>query len=66
MFTDGYADQFGGVNGKKFMSGKFKKLLLDSCEQPVCDIHTKIIQTFTDWKLEEEQIDDVCVLMFKI
>lgn len=66
LFSDGYADQFGGKLGKKFMSLNFKKLLLNFQDEPM-DAQNKIIETtFEKWKGQFEQIDDVCVLGFKI
>jgi len=62
MTTDGYADQFGGENGKKLMTKKLKSLLLDiahlSCEEQLSRINT----AFKEWKGGNDQIDDVCII----
>ena len=60
--TDGYIDQFGGVKGKKFMSKRFKKLLL---ELPYSDDEQSmqiLDNQFTEWRGIHEQIDDVLVI----
>lgn len=60
--TDGYIDQFGGEKGKKFMSKRFKNLLL---ELPYKDSEMAvqmIEKQFVDWKGDHEQIDDVLVI----
>ncbi|MFC2137879.1 tetratricopeptide repeat protein [Bacteroidota bacterium] len=66
MFTDGYADQFGGQRGKKFMYKNFKELLLNIYKLP-CSEQKKILhQRFITWKGDESQIDDVLVFGMKI
>ena len=71
LFSDGYADQFGGnhnVNGKSAGVGKkFKKAniirLLESIQDlPMKDQRTKIDEVFENWRQGMEQVDDVCVL----
>lgn len=66
LFSDGYTDQFGGENGKKFMTTNFKKAILD---RQHLDLKTqgedlKII--FDEWKGQNEQVDDICVLGIEI
>lgn len=62
IFSDGYADQFGGNDQKKFKSSNFKKLLL-SIQHESMENQMKIISdTFEKWKGNFEQIDDVCVI----
>ncbi|MBK9593782.1 MAG: SpoIIE family protein phosphatase [Crocinitomicaceae bacterium] len=61
FYTDGYADQFGGPNGKKFKyknSTKCFEISLDSCESQ----KEKLKTVFENWKGTLEQVDDVCVL----
>lgn len=65
-FTDGYADQFGGPKGKKFMYKPFKRLLMDINNEPL-DVQKQILnKAFEDWKGEEKQLDDVCVFGIRI
>lgn len=66
MFTDGFADQFGGPKGKKFKYSKFKKLLLELQEQSMTHQGKVLKETLTDWMGGHEQIDDICVIGFKV
>lgn len=66
IFTDGYADQFGGPKGKKFKYKQLKELILK--------IHTRqweqqkeiLNTTFENWKNNLEQVDDVCIIGLRI
>lgn len=62
LFTDGYADQFGGPKGKKFKYSSFKELLLSIQTMPMREQKELINQQFEDWRGELEQVDDVCVI----
>ncbi|MEX1003261.1 MAG: SpoIIE family protein phosphatase [Crocinitomicaceae bacterium] len=66
LFSDGYADQFGGEKGKKFKSKSFRELLIESSELSLDEQKSKINQVFEDWKGEFEQVDDVCVIGVRI
>jgi serine phosphatase RsbU (regulator of sigma subunit)/Tfp pilus assembly protein PilF len=62
IFTDGYADQFGGENGKKLMTKKFKEILLDIQEKTMQE-QEKYLDAFIDnWRGNKEQIDDILVI----
>ncbi len=62
LFTDGYADQFGGEKGKKFMYKRFKDNLTAISNLPLSE-QEKVLQTeFNGWKGGLEQVDDVTVL----
>jgi serine phosphatase RsbU (regulator of sigma subunit) len=65
-YTDGYADQFGGEKGKKFMYKKFKNLLLENYTLPFDKQEEALNNTFNDWKRNLEQVDDVCIIGIKI
>jgi len=65
LFTDGYSDQFGGPNGKKFMRKNLKKLLTFVQDKTLAEQHEIIRQQFDDWKGEAEQVDDVLVMGIK-
>lgn len=66
IFTDGYADQFGGPQGKKFKYAKLKELLL-SVQKEKMNVQKEIItRQFADWKGNLEQIDDVLLIGIKI
>ena len=66
MFSDGYADQFGGPEGKKFKSKKFKQLLVDIQDEDMITQKEILYKTITEWRGEHEQIDDIVVLGFKV
>ncbi|PCJ23037.1 MAG: hypothetical protein COA97_12405 [Flavobacteriales bacterium] len=65
-FSDGYADQFGGPKGKKFMYRPFRELLLDIHEKPMVDQHDLLLSAFEDWKGDMDQVDDVCIIGVRI
>jgi len=66
MFSDGFADQFGGEKGKKFKYKPFKRLLLENAERPMSEQKEILNTTFESWRGKEEQVDDVVVLGIKI
>ncbi len=66
LFTDGFADQFGGPKGKKFKYKAFKELLLKISDKPMKEQKRIIEKTFYEWKGDLEQIDDVTVVGIKI
>ncbi|MCD6366171.1 MAG: SpoIIE family protein phosphatase, partial [Bacteroidales bacterium] len=66
MFSDGYADQFGGPKGKKFKYKPFKQLLIDNCQLPMSEQKAILEKSFIEWKKDTEQIDDVVVVGIKI
>jgi ligand-binding sensor domain-containing protein/serine phosphatase RsbU (regulator of sigma subunit)/ABC-type amino acid transport substrate-binding protein len=61
-FSDGYADQFGGPKDKKFMIGRFKKMLLDIQNLTMDEQRKHIDNTIEDWMKEHDQIDDIIVI----
>lgn len=66
LFTDGFADQFGGSSNKKFMYKRFKEVLISSIEKNEHDIDKILMKNFDDWKGQVEQVDDVCVLGIRV
>ncbi|MCB0379688.1 MAG: tetratricopeptide repeat protein, partial [Flavobacteriales bacterium] len=64
--TDGFQDQFGGENGKKFKVKPFKTFLISISHLPMNKQKEKIEETFINWKGKEEQVDDVCIVGIKI
>ena len=66
LFTDGFADQFGGEKGKKLKSKSFKKLLLGIQDKTLHQQSEYLFERFENWKGEIEQIDDVCVIGVRI
>ncbi len=66
MFSDGYADQFGGPNHKKFMYCSLKTLLVEIHKFPLQKQKQKLEKHFIDWKGDSVQIDDVLIIGFSI
>ncbi|MES2835925.1 MAG: SpoIIE family protein phosphatase [Bacteroidota bacterium] len=64
--TDGFPDQFGGPQGKKFMSKQLQKYLLSISNEPMYEQYQKLDHCFEDWKGGLEQIDDVCLIGVQI
>jgi len=66
LFSDGYSDQFGGMNKKKFMAKNLKKLLLEIQQSSMEEQREILIKTHNDWKGNIEQLDDILVLGIKL
>jgi serine phosphatase RsbU (regulator of sigma subunit) len=66
VFTDGFADQFGGPDGKKFMTKRFKDLLLSIHLKPISEQETILEKTLEDWQKDISQVDDILVLGIRI
>ena len=70
IFSDGYADQFGGesdrLGGKKFKAANFKRLLLSIQNETMVKQKKLIDNAFEDWRGELEQLDDVCLIGVRI
>lgn len=66
LFTDGYADQFGGEKNKKFKYSSLKKLILSIANQPVEAQRDQLKKVFNNWKGTMEQVDDVCVVGIRL
>ncbi|MFO0357568.1 MAG: tetratricopeptide repeat protein [Sphingobacteriaceae bacterium] len=66
LYTDGYADQFGGPKGKKFKYKQLNELLLSEYEKPLNVQHENIKKAFETWQGNLEQVDDVCILGIRI
>ncbi len=66
IFSDGYADQFGGKKGKKLKNANLKKLLISNADMDMAHQKEVLNEMFEDWKGEFEQLDDVCVIGVRI
>jgi serine phosphatase RsbU (regulator of sigma subunit) len=66
LFSDGYADQFGGLESKKFMYKKFEELLLQVHSLPVEAQKDELYKTYLKWKGSNDQVDDILVIGIKI
>ena len=66
LFTDGFADQFGGPEGKKFKYKQLQKKLIETQIFTVEDQKQKLNLLFEDWRGKLEQIDDVCIIGMRL
>ncbi|MBA3706342.1 MAG: SpoIIE family protein phosphatase, partial [Bacteroidetes bacterium] len=66
MFTDGYADQFGGPSGKKFKYKKFQELLIGIQDNSMKEQKELLNDYHHQWRGELEQVDDILVIGIKI
>ena len=66
LISDGYADQFGGVKGKKFKYKQLENLFCSIAEKNVAEQREILATAFNDWKSNHEQVDDVLIMGVKI
>ena len=66
LFSDGYADQFGGPSGKKLKYNAFQEILLSVHEERMRDQKEILDKKHLEWKGNFEQVDDIVVLGFKV
>jgi tetratricopeptide (TPR) repeat protein len=66
IFSDGYADQFGGDKGKKMTTKKFREFLLANSATEMNPMKNLLEQSFDQWRGSVEQIDDVLVIGIKV
>ncbi|HBS88361.1 MAG: hypothetical protein A2W91_17410 [Bacteroidetes bacterium GWF2_38_335] len=66
IFSDGYADQFGGPLNKKIMYKRFRQMLLEVQDHPMEDQKTLLEKGLFDWMGINEQVDDILVIGVKI
>jgi len=62
MFSDGFADQFGGKDGKKMKSKRMKELIVSLQSLPMYEQKQSMMRYFDEWKGDLDQLDDVCVI----
>lgn len=66
LLSDGYSDQFGGESGKKFKTKKLLETLKNLKDIPLEKQKEILLNTFTVWKGDLAQVDDVCVLGIRL
>jgi serine phosphatase RsbU (regulator of sigma subunit) len=66
LFSDGYADQFGGMDNKKFMSRRFEELLLEIHSMPMEVQKEMLASRLAGWRGINDQVDDILVIGIKI
>jgi serine phosphatase RsbU (regulator of sigma subunit) len=62
IFSDGYADQFGGPRGKKFLYRRFRELLVEIHGMPMERQKIMLLEALNQWKGAHEQVDDILVI----
>jgi len=66
LFSDGYADQVGGIGKQKFKVSEFKKLLIEFHQKPFDEIPSHLEKRITSWRMGNDQTDDMLVIGFKM
>lgn len=66
MFTDGFADQFGGPDGKKFKYTNFRNIIKKIGQLSMAEQKEKLEQSFISWKGNHPQLDDILILGLRI
>ncbi|MDB4710585.1 SpoIIE family protein phosphatase [Flavobacteriales bacterium] len=66
IFSDGYADQFGGLKGKKYMYKQFRETLLSIKDLPMEDQRLALDSKIETWKGSYEQVDDILIIGVQI
>lgn len=66
LSTDGYADQFGGLKGKKFKYKNLLEKIIQLNQLPLTIQMKKLKNSFIDWKGDLEQVDDVCIVGIRL
>lgn len=66
LFSDGYADQFGGERGKKFLYNRFRNHLLNVHKKEMDEQKRYLAKTMRDWQGTYEQVDDILVIGVRI
>lgn len=66
LFSDGYPDQFGGPDNKKFMFRRFQELLLEVHSLPMAQQKEILLQRLNDWRGENEQVDDILIIGIRV
>ena len=66
LFSDGFSDQFGGPDGKKYRTARFYDFLCSMRQKPMQEQADLLVNEFANWKAIEAQVDDVTVLGIRI
>ncbi len=66
LFSDGFADQFGGPKEKKYKYAPFRELIGSNASAPMSEIKEILKTEFLNWKGDIEQTDDVCVMVLRL
>lgn len=62
IFSDGFQDQFGGPKNSKYLSKRFRQLLLEISSQPMADQKAYLEKELSEWKGDKPQTDDILII----
>lgn len=65
IYSDGYADQFGGYKNRKYMAGKLKEFLLEISSKEMSEQQQLLSKNHFNWRGDNEQVDDLLVIGFR-
>lgn len=66
LYSDGYPDQFGGENNRKFMSKRLRRLIASIHTKPFTEQKDILESTLVDWMTDQKQVDDILVIGMKV
>ena len=66
IFSDGYADQFGGEKESKYTYGRMKEVLVTNSHKSMDEMNYVLMQNLEDWKGVNQQTDDICIIGIKL
>ena len=66
LFSDGYADQFGGDRGKKYMYKRFRETLIELSQLPMEEQADRLKTIMENWMGGREQVDDILVIGIRV
>jgi tetratricopeptide (TPR) repeat protein len=66
LHSDGYQDQYGGPENKKFMTKRYRDLLLTISKQPIQRQREMLLKEHRNWKGDHDQTDDICVMAVRV
>ena len=66
LYTDGFADQFGGPKGKKFKYKQLNEMLVKNSDMSMSNQYAEINNTLTNWKGDLEQVDDILIIGIRL
>jgi serine phosphatase RsbU (regulator of sigma subunit) len=66
LHSDGYQDQYGGPENKKFMTKRYRDLLLTISKQPMQRQREMLLKEHRNWKGDHDQTDDICVMAVRV
>ena len=66
IYSDGYADQFGGSDGKKLKAANMRQKILEISHLPMDEQRNKLEKYLLDWQGDLAQVDDICIIGVRV